>query len=168
MRKRTGVAAALLLAVAMVLGGTLFRAPLADAAAILQVRVVNPTTAPVPVAQQGTAPVAQQGTADVNVTNGSLDVAVQPQAPVTSGGQWLQVDAGQTDSVAPQTASAIVVHYRDGATDIILQYDGAFVARFPGPGPLALALTQPLRFNAVQCAGADGGFCDLGWAGSAG
>lgn len=161
MRKRMGGAAVLLLVGGMLIGGTLFRAPLADAAqAVLQVRVVNPTTAPVPVDQQGTA--------DVNVTNSSLDVSVSPPAAVTGGGQRVQVDSGETSSVAPQTASAIVVHYRDGATDIILKYDGAFVARFPGPGPLALALTQPLRFNAVQCEGADGGFCDLGWAGSAG
>ena len=167
MRKSTKVASVAVLAGAMLLGGTLFRAPLADAAAILQVRVVNTAADPVKVAQQGTAPVAQQGTADVNVTNGSLDVSVAPPAAVTGGGQRLQVDAGQTDSLSTQTASAIVVHYRDGATDIILQFNGAFVARFPGPGPLALALTQPLRFNAVQCSGAPGGFCDLGWAGSA-
>jgi hypothetical protein len=160
MRKRT--AAVLLLVGGMLIGGMVFRAPLADAAqAVLQVNVVNPTTSPVPVRQQGPA--------DVNVTNGSLAVTVPAQDPVTSGGQRLQVDSGQTSNLGSDiTVSALVVQFRDGATEILFRNDGSIVARFPGPGPLVFALNQPIAFDAVQCSGPAGGFCDVGWAGSAG
>ena len=161
-RSKRTVAAVLLLVAGMLLGGTVLRAPMADAAqAILQVNVVNPTTSPVPVRQQGTA--------DVNVTNGSLAVTVPPAAAVTSGGQRLQVDAGQTANLGGDlTVSAVVIQFRNGATEIIFRNDGTIVARFPGPGPLVLPLSQPIRFDAAQCSGPDGSFCDFGWAGSAG
>lgn len=162
MRKKTGAAAAMLLAVAIVLGGTVFRAQVADAAAILQVRVVNTPADPVPVDQLGTA--------DVNVTNGSLDVSVPAPAAVTGGGQRLQVIGGQTSQVgSPITASALVVQFRNDAGEITFLLDDGIVARFPAPGPLVLALSQPIRFDAVRCSGSPvTASCDVGWAGSAG
>ena len=66
------------------------------------------------------------------------------------------------------TASALVVQFRAGASEILLKNDGRIVARFPGPGPLTRALNQPVRFDAVDCNEADGSSCDLGWAGGAG
>ena len=162
MRKKTAGAAVLTLVTGMVLGGTVFRAQVADAAAILQVRVVNTTADPVPVDQQGTT--------DVNVTNSNLDVSVAPSGPVTSGGQRLQVAGGASPSLGqPITASALVVQFRNDATEIIFYFDNAIVARFPGPGPLVLALSQPIRFDKVGCSGqATGASCDFGWAGSTG
>jgi hypothetical protein len=148
-----------LLLCSAVLGATVFREQVANAAQnIMPVRVMNTAAEPVPVSQQGTA--------NVNVTNASLTVAAP--TPVTGGGQRLQVDSGNTASVSPITASALVIHFRNGATEIILIRNGAFAARFPGPGPLVLALTRPVAFDQVQCGGPDGGFCDLGWAGNSG
>jgi hypothetical protein len=143
-----------------VLGATVLREEVAQAAqAILMVKVVNTAAEAVPVSQQGTA--------DVNVKNSSL--AVTPPAPVTSGGQRLQVDSGQTANLGSEvTVSALVIQFRNGATEIIFRNEGAIAARFPGPGPLVLALSQPIAFDAVQCSGPDGGFCDFGWAGSSG
>jgi len=179
MRRRAGLAVLIILA-GMVLGATMFREQVAQAAAaVLKVQVVNTSTSPVPVHEQGTAnvnvtnptgspvPVASQGTTDVNVTNGSL--AIGPPAPVTSGGQRLQVDSGQTTPIGSAiTASALVVQFRNGASEIIFRRNGEIAARFPAPGPLVLALTQPVRFDEVQCGGPAGGSCDFGWAGSAG
>jgi hypothetical protein len=198
MRRRAGLAALIVVA-GMVLGATVFREQVAQAAmAVLKVQVVNPTTSPVPVHEQGTAnvnvtnpnsspvpvapqgtqnvtvtnpnsspvPVAPQGTQNVNVTNGSL--AVGPPAPVPSGGQRLQVDAGQTTPIGSAiTASALVIQFRNGATELLFRRNGEIAARFPGPGPIVLALTQPIRFDELQCGGPSG-FCDVGWAGSAG
>lgn len=158
--RRAMVAVVVLLLAGMLLGATVFREQVAQAAqAVLQVNVVNPTTSPVPVRQQGTA--------DVNVTNGSL--AVDAPAPVTSGGQRLQAPAGQ-DTVlgAPVTASAIVIQFRNGATELLFRSDETIVARFPAPGPLVLPLTQPIQFDELRCGGPDGSSCDLGWAGSGG
>jgi hypothetical protein len=179
MRRRAGLAVLIILA-GMVLGATMFREQVAQAAmAIMKVQVVNPSTAPVPVHEQGTAnvnvtnpnsspvPVAPQGTQNVNVTNGSL--AVGPPAPVTSGGQRLQVDSGQTTPIGSAiTASALVIQFRNGATELIFRRNGEIAARFPAPGPIVLGLTQPIRFDELQCGGPAGGFCDVGWAGSAG
>ncbi len=112
-------------------------------------------------------PVRQQGAADVNVTNGSL--AVDAPAPVTRGGQRVQAPAGEDVTLgAAQTASAIVVQFRSGASELIFRSNDTIVARFPAPGPLVLALTQPIRFDELRCGGPDGSSCDLGWAGSAG
>jgi hypothetical protein len=72
--------AALLLVAATLLGATVLREPVADAAsATLNVLVTNDSAHPVPVHEQGTA--------NVNVTNGSLTVA--PPAPQ---GDVVQVD----------------------------------------------------------------------------
>jgi hypothetical protein len=61
MRKTIGAAVVLVLG-GMLLGGTVLRDQVAQAAqAVMQVNVVNPATSPVPVRQQGAA--------DVNVTN---------------------------------------------------------------------------------------------------
>jgi hypothetical protein len=150
------------------------------ALAALKVQVVNPSTSPVPVHEQGTAnvnltnpatspvPVAPQGTQNVNVTNGSL--AVGPPAAVTSGGQRLEVDSGVTTPIAPAiVASALVIQFRNGASDVVFRRNGEIAARFPGPDPIALALSQPIRFDAIQCSGGPAGaFCIVGWAGSAG
>ena len=161
MRKRIGAAVLLLLG-GLLLGGTVFSSQVASAAqAILQVNVVNPTTSPVPVHEQGTA--------SVNVTNESLAVTQAPPTAVTSGGQRLQVDAGQTANLGSDiTVSALVIQFRNGATEIIFRNDSAIVARFPAPGPLVLALVQPIEFDAVQCSGPDAAYCDFGWAGSTG
>lgn len=166
MRKTIGAAIVLVLG-GMVLGGTVLRDQVAQAAAaVMQVNVVNPPTSPVPVRQQGTADVNVTNTADVHVANSSLTVA--PPAAVTGGGQRLQVDASQTVNLGGAlTASAVVVQFRNGATEIIFRRNGGMVARFPGPGPLVLPLSQPISFDAVQCSGPDGSSCDFGWAGSA-
>lgn len=170
MNRKSGAAAVALLVGGMVLGGTVFSAQVADAAALLQVRVTNTAADAVPVAPQGTAKVAQQGTADVNVTNGSLDVKVPPPAAVTSGGQRLQVDAGQTSPLGLDiTASVLVVQFRNTASEVLFFNDGSIVARFPAPGPLVLPLSQPISFDAIRCGGSPvTDSCDVGWAGSAG
>jgi hypothetical protein len=158
--RRAVLAGVLLVLCSLVLGATVFREQVAQAAqAILPVKVVNDSSEPVPVSQQGTA--------NVNVTNSSLSVALP--APVTGGGQRLTVDAGQTANVDVITASALVIQFRNGATEIILRHSPGFAsARFPGPGPLVLALTRPIAFDAVQCGGPDGSYCGIGWAGNSG
>ena len=101
------------------------------------------------------------------MTNGSLTVA--PPAPVTRGGQRLQVAVGPSVNIGSDvTASALVVQFRNSASEIVFFDDDNIVARFPGPGPLVLALDQPIRFDEVDCSGPDGASCDFGWAGSAG
>jgi hypothetical protein len=179
MRRRAGLAVLIVLA-GMVLGATVFREQVAQAAlAALNVKIVNPPTSPVPVHEQGTAnvnvtnpasspvPVAPQGTQNVNVTNGSLTVGAP--AAVTSGGQRLQVDSGVTSPIgSAMTASALVIQFSNGATEVIFRRNGEIAARFPAPGPIVLGLTQPIRFDAIQCSGPVNGFCDVGWAGSAG
>jgi hypothetical protein len=179
MRRRAGLAVLIILA-GMVMGATVFREQVAQAAlAVLSVKVVNPSTSPVPVHEQGTAnvnvtnpatspvPVAPQGTQNVNVTNGSLTVGAP--AAVTSGGQRLQVDSGSTTDIgSAMKASALVIVFRNGATDVIFRRNGEIAARFPAPGPIVLGLTQPISFDALQCSGPAAGFCDVGWAGSAG
>jgi hypothetical protein len=159
MRKPIQVVGMVLLG-GLLLGATVFRSQVADAAAaILNVKVLNTAAEPVPVRQQGPS--------DVNVTNGSLTLAAP--APVTSGGQRVQVFAGQ--DVVPGTAltaSAIVLHFRNGATELIFFNDNLIAARFPGPGPIMLSLTQPIQFDELSCSGPGGSSCDLGWAGSAG
>lgn len=168
MRKSTMGVVAAALAGGIVLGGTVFSTQVADAAALLQVKITNTPAEAVPVAPQGTTKVAQQGTADVNVTNSNLAVTAAPPTAVTSGGQRLQVDAGQTSPLGGDIkASALVVQFRNSATEVIFRNDGTIVARFPGPGPLALPLSQPISFDSVQCSGPDGSYCDFGWAGSA-
>src|SRR4051812_19538815 len=67
--------AAGLVGVALLLGGTVLREPIANAASpFTSVIVANTSTNPVPVQQQGTA--------DVNVTNSSVPVTVQNTPPV--------------------------------------------------------------------------------------
>lgn len=157
---RKSIAAAMLMVLGgMLLGGTVFRDQVAHAAqAVLQVKVVNTPDAPVPVRQQGTA--------DVNVTNGSLTVAAR--TPVTRGGQRVQVPVGPAVVLgADVTASALVVQFRNSASEIIFFHEDNIVARFPAPGPLVLALDRPIRFDELDCSGPEGASCDLGWAGNA-
>ena len=156
---RKPIAAAMLVLLGgMLLGGTVFREQVAYAAqAVLQVKVVNTPDTPVPVQQQGTT--------DVNVTNGSLSVT--PRAPATRGGQRVQVPVGPSVLLgSPVTASALVVQFRNSASEIIFFHEDQIAARFPGPGPLVLPLNRPIKFDELDCSGPDGASCDLGWAGN--
>lgn len=189
------IPAFLLVLGSLVLGATVFRDPLANAAAFAQsVFISNGTSDPVPVAEQnrdaagnirvheqGTAnvnvtnstlPVHEQGTADVHVTNGSLSVA-EP-TPVTDGGGYIQCQGGRTCPLnGPVTATALSIYMTsDGGLTVL--HDGSTVpAEFlgpnaspPGPDTIVLALTRPVTFDSVECIGWNTGRCTVSWVGN--
>ena len=168
----------LLVCLSTVLGATVLREPIAQAAEKLTpVFVTNDAANPVPVVQQGTAdvrvtnaslPVQQQGTADVRVTNASL--AVAPEAPITGIGRGIGTSAGSSIGVVDSTASAISLTMSDGVTAAAIEWRGTNVAFFYGPAfggehSVVLALSRPIRLDKLVCSGASGA-CRLGWVGA--
>jgi hypothetical protein len=153
----------------VVLGATVFRAPLASAAGgIPSMFVANDKKQPLPVEEQnldadGNIKVHEQGTADVNVTNGSLRVAPRPD-PVTGGAVTLGIGC-PSSSTQPETivASALQIAWIGaGATTVRLLRGDSVAARFVGPGvsgdssSFVLPLTRPIAFTTIECTGAGG------------
>ena len=128
MRRKVILGGLVLVAASMVLGSTVFREEVAQAAmAVLLVREQNlDADGNIKVHEQGTVKVQEQGTV----------------APITSGGQALTVFVGAAQDVVidnPATASALVITLAGGARELVL-WEGDFlgtsiVARFPGPHP---------------------------------
>jgi hypothetical protein len=145
----------------------------AVAAQISKVFVTNDSAHPVPVQEQrtdanGNIKVHEQGTANVNVTNGSLNVA--SPTPITEGGSST-VTNGTRDFDVPVTASALSIHMSDTVVSIEFRYRPAqFPATFPGPylggnAEIVLALDRPIKFDQIICVG-EGALCSVGWVGA--
>jgi hypothetical protein len=178
MRKSLILGIALLVTSVVVLGGTVFRQQVADAASVLNVFVTNNSSHPVPVREQnldaqGNIKVHEQGTANVNVTNSSLSVA-QP-APVTAGGTSVGFASSSTISQSG-TATALSIHFTPATGSTIalkLDFQGNTVAVFDGPptgnDSIVLALSRPIRWDQMECLGAappNNGECDVSWVGN--
>jgi hypothetical protein len=180
--KKALIPAFVLVVASTLLGATVLREPVAWAAVpIASVLVTNDESRPVPVREQnldpdgnikvheqGTVAVREQGTASVNVTSAT---------PITSGGGWretgvhLDGSEGTVQVTPPATASALSIHMNGLVRTIEFRYQGNSVATFPGPLQLGnpivvLALTRPIRFDSVGCAGQSGGDCTFGWIGA--
>jgi hypothetical protein len=165
--KKALVPALLLVLGSVVLGATVFRAPLATAAGgVPSMFVANDNQHALPVEEQnldtnGNLKVHEQGTADVNVTNASLTVA--PPRPVTGGGRQLQIFCPSVSTFSEAiVASALQIAWvGGGATTVQLSLGGTVVALFVGPGissdtsSLVFPLTRPIAFNEIECSGAD-------------
>jgi len=178
MRKAPVLGIALLVISIVVLGGTVFRQPVADATGLLNVFVTNDSSHPVPVREQntdanGNIKVHEQGTANVNVTNSSLSVT----APAVTGGGMgtLDLSAGETDNVCginvPCTATALDITMTPGVLGINFGLSGKIVAGFNGPafgGPssIVLPLTRPISFDSVSCGGGLSDTCVISWVGA--
>jgi hypothetical protein len=150
----------------------------AVAAQITSVFVTNDSAHPVPVQEQrtdanGNIRVHEQGTANVNVTNGSLNVA--SPAPIMGGGSVTSLSGGDPGVAVlnPQTASALEIHMTAGVSYLTLGLSGATPAAFTGPnrGGLAdivLALDRPIKFDHVYCVSdaSSGESCSVSWVGA--
>jgi hypothetical protein len=176
--KKALVPALLLVLGSVVLGATVFRAPLASAAAggIPSMLVANDKQHALPVEEQNldanaNIKVHEQGTANVNVTNGSLPVA--PPAPITGGGGSLTAPclapAVPTNVV---TATAVQIAWTSGVNRVRLKLGDSVVATFLGPdvtgdaSPLALVLARPLAFDTIDCFGPTSDQWVISWIGN--
>jgi hypothetical protein len=174
--KKALIPAFLLLLGSTILGATVLREPLAQAAApIASVFVSNDTSSPVPVREQnldanGNARVHEQGTAKVDVTNSSLPIA--PPAPVTGGGGWGGAAVGSPRTLQPVTAIAVQAAFNPEAAVVLLSYQGNVVSSFVAPAEdgvprsTALAFARPIMFDKIECLGVEGGGCTVAWTGA--
>jgi hypothetical protein len=170
----------LVLGGAVVVGATVFGGSIAGADnPFTNVIIGNTTTNPVPVAVQntdgaGNLKVHEQGTANVNVTNASLPVTMAQPAPISAGGGSTLVPAQSFHVVGVQTASALVIHMTAGVARLELDSGGGGVAAsFQGPAgggtdTTSLALSRPITFDAVLCAGGSpsSDLCTVSWIGN--
>jgi hypothetical protein len=177
MQRRALFGALLVVAVGVALGATVFRTDIAQATGLKKpqsVIVDNTAAQAVPVREQnldsGNIKVHEQGTANVNVTNGSLSVS---QPPVTGGGAFQIMKTGNSDTITPQTASALTVAFRGGATGVSLTYQGSAVAYVAAAGSdetVPVALTRPIQFDRISCfmgtGGGDDSNCLVTWVGA--
>lgn len=144
MGKKLCVAAALV-AVALLLGATVLREPVALAAQTVGATILGPLDA------NGNVAVHEQGTASVRIP------------PVTGGG-GAETDLADTDSTklaTPVTASALMVHFsRGGGGIMIFSYQGNEVMRVPNeagfndsdPGvTVNVPLTRAVEFDEIRC-----------------
>jgi hypothetical protein len=187
MRKVLLLGIALLVTSVVVLGGTVFRQPVAAAAGMLSVFVTNDSSHPVPVREQnldanGNIKVHEQGTANVNVTNSSLSVRA---SAVTDGGSFVGPAPAQlsgpeqielcVDSTAKTcTATALVITMTAGVESFRLSLSsGGNAADFLGPAnggvsSIVLPLSRPITFDSFWCAGpSSSDTCTVSWVGAA-
>jgi hypothetical protein len=173
--KKALIPAILLLFGSTILGATLLREPIANAARLAQSVVIsNGPDQAVPVREQnldahGDISVHEQGIANVNVTNGSLSVAQLP--PVTGGGSSVRMTSGDRTLDSPAVASALSIGLTSGVIRLFLEYQGEFVAVFNGPASggnatIDLALSRPITFDSLNCQGALGDACSVSWIGA--
>ncbi len=159
-----------ILLVSLVLGSTVFRTQVADAAsAVLNVFVTNDSSHPVPVREQntdanGNIKVHEQGTANVSVTNPSLTVA--PPTPVTGGGALVTGSVGINNDVGTRIATALEINMTSGVRECRLQFGASIVADVNGPAfggdsTVVLALTRPIEFNNIVVLGGSGDTCTV-------
>jgi hypothetical protein len=174
--KKAIIPAFLLVLGSTVLGATVLQEQLAWAAPPLpSVFVANDAANPVPTRELNVdadrnIKVHEQGTADVNVTNTSLPVALEP---VTGGGGSVAVFScpGGKSLPRPVTATALDIGWTSDIGGVILRLGQSTVASFHGPSggggtrPLVLALTRPVAFDNVECFGSGGGI-DIAWIGN--
>jgi hypothetical protein len=193
--RRAIIPALLLVLLSVVLGATVFREQVAQAAATLLVREqntdsqgnikvheqgtanVNLTNSSLPVREQnidaqGNTKVHEQGTANVNVTNSSLSIA--PASPITGGGGARSVNVGEVLSLDPPvTATELSIFLESAVGGLELLYQQDLVAFFLGPAlatghsNIDLALTRPIRFDKARCSGTSpSGTCFFTWIGA--
>jgi hypothetical protein len=148
------------------LGATVFSGPIATAAQTISATITDPVDG------QGNVKVHEQGTANVNVTNGSLNVA--SPTPITDGGNAV-TGGGLFNYSSPVTASALSIHMSDTVDFVSFTLTGngfQQAALFYGPGnggnaSIVLALDRPIKFNRITCVGADTtAVCSVSWAGT--
>lgn len=196
MRKALVLGIALLVTSVVVLGGTVFRQQVADAASLVNVFVTNDSSHPVPVREQNldangnikvheqgtasvditnaTVPIHEQGTASVNVTNSSLSVA---PSSISGGGGAVTIQAGDSASYSPAAvASALTMSLTAEIDSVIFYYQNSPVAFIIGPSETSqslpasdvyLPLTRPIEFDQISCfANGNPGQCKIGWVGN--
>jgi hypothetical protein len=179
MRKALVLGIALLVTSVVVLGGTVFRQQVADAANLVNVFVTNDSSHPVPVREQnldanGNIKVHEQGTASVNVTNSSLSVA---PSSISGGGGAVTIQAGDSASYSPPAvASALTMTLTAEIDSVIFYYQNSPVAFIIGPSETSqslpasdvyLPLTRPIEFDHISCfANGNPGQCKIGWVGN--
>jgi len=177
MRKARVLGIALLVISGVVLGGTVFRQPVADAASLLNVFVTNDSSHPVPVREQntdasGNIKVHEQGTANVNVTNSSLPVSAPA---VTGGGGAAPLVGNETHTFSEtQIATALSIHLTSGIREVDFTYQGNTVAMFFGPtdsgnDSIVLDLARPIEFDTIACVAVPGSTtdaCSVTWVGA--
>jgi hypothetical protein len=147
------------------LGATVFSGPIATAAQTISATITDPVDG------QGNVKVHEQGTANVNVTNGSLNVA--SPTPITDGGNALIGGDGLFNYSSPVTASALSIHLSDTVQFVSFTLTGNGFqqpAIFYGPGnrgnaSIVLALDRPIKFNRITCVGPEG-VCSVSWVGA--
>jgi hypothetical protein len=174
MRRQAVIGALVLVGVGVVLGATVFRTDLAQAAGLgKSVTVDNTAAQAVPVREQSldgsNVRVHEEGTAKVKVTNSSLTVG--PPAPVTDGGGGQVLGAGVTLNFAAATAGALSIHMDSGIDAVVLHDGGGTPAAFEGPNGggsanITLALNRPITFDQIKCLGSSG-TCSVSWVGNA-
>lgn len=124
-------------------------------------------------------PIAQAATPFTNVIVGNtssqpVPVQVAAPTPITSGGRGLSAPAGSTTSVDPTTASAISIHLDPGISVVVLKTGssaGDAAAAFWGPAAggsaeVELTFTRPISFDTIDCKGT-GGNCMVSVVGAA-
>src|SRR5262245_48194381 len=152
----------LVIGISAVLGATVLREPIAAATTAATTPFQNVIVSNIP---DKPVPVKQQGTVDVNVTNGSLDVAAS--TPVTGGGGEDFTASGVTKTLSdPGVASALQLNFVNGATKVGLSYQGAVVAFFfknDNGNTIEPPLTRPIKFDSIGCSGTSGGICLVEW-----
>jgi hypothetical protein len=165
MTKRAIVSAIVLLLVGVVLGTTVFREQVAQAAQSLSATIVGPLD------DKGNVAVHEQGTADVNVTGGNL--AIAREAPIARGGSAVVIATGSTYSVSqPAVATALSIHMQSEVTNLTVLTKEGIAATFMGPrgdfgnSSIVLALTRPITFDGLFCNGSPGGNCTVSWVGA--
>lgn len=175
--KRALIPAFLLLLGSTILGATVLREPLAQAAIpIASVFVTNDAANPVPVREQnldadGNLKVHEQGTANVNVTNARVTVS---EEPVTGGGGCELVQGGYPGTMFPtQTATALITSERSAETRLWYGadffYEGNLVAStktFERGMTVVVPLSRPIKFDRVQCGVWLNDFCLISWVGA--
>jgi hypothetical protein len=178
--KKALVPAVLLVLVSIVLGATILRVPMANAAgSVASIFIANDKQHPLPVEEQnldadGNIRVHEQGIADVNVTNTGL--AVAPAEPITGGGGGLLVGpcplVAETAGRVTATVTALQISWghTSGVKDLILRHGSSVVAAFVGPAisgdpsAVTLPLSRPIAFNTIECTG--NGVVEVHWVGS--
>jgi hypothetical protein len=157
-----------LLVLGTLLGATVLSGPIATAAQSVSATITGPLDG------QGNVKVHEQGTANVNVTNGSLNVA--SPTPITDGGSDLVQVGGVAHLDTTYTASALSIHMDDdvGTMAFFLFGDNPSPQRpaaFLGPAnggnaSINLALDRPITFDAIGCGANGTGLCSTSWVGA--
>jgi hypothetical protein len=170
MRRRALIGALLLIVAGVALGATVFRTDIAQATGLAQAVTVDNTAAnPVPVRERNL-----DANGDIKVHEQGA-VRVRPAAAITGGGSAVSLPGGGDLDVlgGPATATALSIHMSAGVSFTVLEVEGVAgdAALFYGPAndgnaSIVLALTRPIQFDHVRCAGASSERCSVSWVGN--